>query len=77
MYGDDHKHLFTVEFHVQIAPRERWIGLRRVGNPAENDQSWLNRKGSVQDWELNLLPCIGIFFKITHWTSTKEKKKKK
>jgi len=77
MYGDDHKHLFTVHFNVEIAPRERWIGVRRISHPSEEKQEWKNRVGSKQDWQVNILPCIGIWFSITHWKKIKEEKKKR
>lgn len=77
MYGDDHKDLFSIELHFAFASREMWVGLRRISTPNEIKQEWKNRIGSEQMYQLNLIPCIGVWFKRTTWKKIKEDKKKK
>ena len=77
MFNDTWKELLHVSFTFIYTPKDRWIGLRNLGSPNEKDETWKERKGLEQPYQFNFLPCLGVFFKIMRWTSTKKEIKKK
>jgi len=74
---DGYADLGSFEMFFLYSPKERWIGLRNWRTPENVEQRWLNRTGTKQFYLLQLIPCLGIAFKITRWTPIKEAKKKK
>lgn len=78
MLNDDgYKDLGSFEMFFLYSPKERWVGIRNWRRPEEKKEEWKNRIGQTQLYLLQLIPCLGIAFKITRWTSTKKEKKKK
>jgi len=78
MLNDDGYHdLGSFEVSFLYSPKERWIGIRNWRHPNTIDQGWKNRTGKKQLYLLQLIPCLGIAFEITRWTSTKKERKNK
>jgi len=76
MNDDGYKDLGSFNFFFTYSPKERWIGIRNWRRPDEIEQQWKDRIGEKQLYLLQLIPCLGIAFFITRWTSTKKKGKK-
>ncbi len=73
---DGYAELGSCEIFFMYSPKERWIGLKTWRRPNDIDQAWLNRTGKKQLYLLQLLPCLGIAFHITRWTTIKKEKKR-
>lgn len=74
---EGYKELGSFEMFFLYSPKERWIGIRNWRRPEEVKQEWKNRTGQKQLYLLQLIPCLGIAFKITRWTPIKKETKKK
>ncbi len=78
MLNDDgYKDLGSFHFFFTYSPKERWIGLRNWRRPNNVEERWKERTGKKQLYLLQLIPCLGVAFEITYWTSTKKEVKKK
>jgi len=75
MNDDGYKDLGSFQMYFMYSPKERWIGIRNWRRPSKVDEGWLNRTGRKQLYLLQLIPCLGIAFEITRWTSIKKNKK--
>ena len=76
MFGENTKDIFNFEIGCAYTPNEKWIGLR-PRNSNEKKEEWRNREGIETYYQLNLIPCLGLFFSIVRWKKIEEKKKKK
>lgn len=78
MLNDDgYKDLKCFHFYFVYSPKEKWIGIRNWRQPQTKEQGWNDRIGKKQLYLLQLIPCLGIAFEVTYWTSTKKEVKKK
>ena len=74
---DGYKDLGSFKLYFLYSPKERWVGIRNWRRPETQEQSWNDRVGKKQLYLLQLIPCLGIAFEITRWTSTKKEVKNK
>jgi len=76
MNSEGYKDLGSFQMYFVYSPKERWVGIRNWRTPEIKEQQWKERVGEKQLYLLQLIPCLGIAFEITRWTSTKKKGKK-
>lgn len=74
---EGYKDLGSFSMYFVYSPKERWIGIKNWGRPEELKEEWKHRVGKKQLYLLQLIPCLGLSFHITRWTSTKKEVKKK
>lgn len=75
--SDGNYNVGHIDWWIVISLKDKWIGLRPYGGSNKKEELWRNRTGVTQRYQLNLLPCVSIFFDYTKWSKIKEDKRKR